>query len=37
MGRKVSVWKGRAFYRSGSILKCKLDLVQGDDARYLPV
>lgn len=37
MGRKVSVWKGRRFLRTGSILDCKLDLVQGSDARYLPV
>jgi hypothetical protein len=37
LGRKVTIWKGRFFYKSGSILKCKLDLVQGDDARYLPV
>jgi hypothetical protein len=37
MGRKVSVWKGRHFLKTGAILKCKLDLVQGDDARYLPI
>ncbi len=37
LGRKVTVWAARRFYRQGSILKCRLDLVQGTDARYLPV
>lgn len=36
-GRKVSVWQGRFKLRAGKVLKCKLDLVQGDDARYLPI
>lgn len=35
--RNVTLWQGRFRLRQGATLSCKLDMVQGDDARYLPV
>lgn len=37
VGRKCSIWKGRNRLVVGAVLRCRLDLVQGDDARYLPL
>lgn len=37
VGPKVTLWRGRGVYRAGAILPCRLDVVQGGDARYLPI